>query len=97
MTNDDKPTRGGYRVSSRLLAQKGGAEPLSSTGVPLVLAGDKGRTPTDEEHLTGAVVDATLGLLVERPRGRAPQGPAPLTDLFDPTLIDAARRKTTSF
>ena len=88
----------GYHVLSRLLAKKGGAEPLSKTANPIILANDKGGMQTDGEHLTDAVIDATLELLMEPPRsGRASRGAAPLTDLLDPTLIDAARRKKNDF
>jgi len=95
---DDRPSHSGYHVSSRLLAKKGGAEPLSDRGNPLIIAGDKHRIQTDEEHLTDAVIDATLDILIERPRGgRARQGAAPLTDLLDPALTDVARRKKKFF
>ena len=92
--NDDRPTDSGYKVSNRLLAQKGAAEPLSSTGVPLVLAKEKGPTQNDDEYLTGAVLDATFDILAQPPGSRqTPKGPAPLTDLLDPALIDAARQR----
>ena len=95
---EDRPSHSGYHVSSRVLAKKGGAEPLSNTGNPLILARDKYRTQTDDEHLTGAVINATLDILIPTPRGgRTPQGAAPLTDLLDVTLIDAARRKREHF
>ena len=95
---DDRPNRGGYHVSSRLLAKKGGAEPLSNSGISLILARDKQSLQTDDERLTDAVIDATLDLL-KGPSGggRAPRGAAPLTDLLDPKLIDAARRKMRFF
>ena len=93
MTND-RPARGDYRVSSRLLAKKGGAEPLSNTGSPLILARDKDAAETDETRLTDAVIDATIDVLTEPPgRRRSPQAAAPLTDLLDPALIGAARRQ----
>ncbi len=95
---DDRPSHSGYHVLSRLLAKKGGAEPLLKTGNPLILATDKYGMQSDDEHLTDAVIAATLDILIERPRsGRAPQGAAPLTDLLDPALIDAARRKKNVF
>lgn len=90
---DDRPDRGGYRIASRVFADKGAAEPLPSTGKPVVLATEHRRVPTDDEHLTEAVIDATLDILVERPRrGRAPRGAAALTDLLDPALVGAASR-----
>lgn len=91
--SDDRPTDSGYKISNRLLAQKGAAEPLSSTGVPLVLANIRNRAQTDDEYLTAAVMDATYDILTQPPRSSGPpKGPAPLTDLLDPALIDAARR-----
>ncbi len=95
---DDRQSHSGYHISSRLLAEQGVAEPLSKSGSPLILASDKYGMQTDDEHLTEIVIDATLDILVERPRGgRAPRGAAPLTDLLDPTLIDAARPKKNVF
>lgn len=95
---DDRPGRSTYHVSSRVLARKGGAEPLPTTGKPIVLAAEYHRTATDDEHLTDAVTDATLEILMEPPRkGRAPRGAAPLTDLLDPALIEATRRKRNDF
>jgi hypothetical protein len=95
---DDRPDHSGYHVSSRLLARKGGAEPLSDRGTPLIIAGDKHRIQMDDEHLADAVIDATLDILIERPQGgRARQGAAPLTVLLDPALIEAARRKKKFF
>ena len=84
--------------SSRVLARKGGAEPLSTTGNPLILVRDKHDIQIDDVHLTDAVIDATLDILVAPPRTvRAPQAAAPLTDLLDPKLIGAARRKRDGF
>jgi len=94
MTDNDRSSRSGYRVTSHLLATKGGAEPLSKPGNPFMLVRDNHVVRTDEERLAEAVIDATLDILMEPPPGgRAPRGAAPLTDLLDPKLIDAARRK----
>jgi hypothetical protein len=92
------PGRSGFHVSTRLLAKKGGAEPLPTTGNPIILSDDRQPIQTDGQYLTDAVIDATLDILVEPPRkGRPPQGAASLTDLLDPTLIDSGRRKTDEF
>jgi len=94
MTGDGRSSRSGYRVSTRLLATKGGAEPLSKPGNPFMLVKDNHVVRTDEERLTEAVIDATLDILMEPPSSaKAPRGAAPLTDLLDPKLIDAGRRK----
>ena len=91
--NDDQPRRSPYRVISRLLARKGNAEPLPTTGKPLVLATENHRIPTDDEHLVEAVTDATLEILNEPSRlRRSPRAAAPLTDLFDPALSQAFHR-----
>ena len=95
---DDRPSHSGYHVWSRVLAKKGGAEPLSNTENPLILASDEQVIQTDDQRLTDAVIDATLDILIEPPRsGRAPQGAAPLTDLLDPTLVNALRRPKNIF
>lgn len=91
---DDRAGRRLYRVSSQLLARKGSAEPLSKPGNPFTLVNEGEDVETDETHLTDAVIDATLDLLVDQPpRIRAPRGAASLTDLLDPTLVEAVRRK----
>ena len=97
MTNDG-PGRSGFHVSTRMLAKKGGAEPLPTTGNPVILTSENQPIQTDDQRLTDAVIDATLDILIEPPRrGRAAQGAAPLTDLLDPTLIESARRKMNDF
>ncbi len=97
MTNDG-PGRSGFHVSTRMLAKKGGAEPLPTTGNPVILTSENQPIQTDDQHLMDAVIDATLDILIEPPRKRrSPQGAAPLTDLLDPTLIDSARRKMNDF
>ena len=88
---EDRPSHSGYHVSSRMLAKKGGAEPLSNTGNPLILASSKHVIQTDDERLTDAVVEATLDVLLERPSGGTAKVAASLTDLLDPTLINALR------
>ena len=91
---DDRPAHSGYHVLSRLLAKKGGAEPLPNSGNPVILAREKGALETDDEHLTNAVIEATVNVLVHGPgSGRRPRGAARLTDLLDPGLIDAVRRE----
>jgi hypothetical protein len=91
--SDDPTNRGSYRISSGILAKKGNAEPLSKSAISLILASDKQARETDDERLTGAVVEATLELLVETPGASAKaKSAASLTDLLDPNLINVLRR-----
>jgi hypothetical protein len=49
---------------------------------------------SDDQRLADAIVDATLELLSGPPeRGKRPRGAAALTDLFDPSLTEAGRRR----
>ena len=85
------PNNKNYRLSARLLARKGGAEPLQARGGGLLLSRD---AETPEDELVAAVVNSTLDLLTARPkRGHAPKAPAALTDLIDPTLVDKRRTR----
>ena len=89
---DDLSGRSGYQVSSSLLAKKGNAEPLTKSAISLILANEKHLLPTDDQHLTDTVIDATLDLLSEPSGGIKKKATASLTDLLNPTLINVLRR-----
>ena len=89
---EDPSGRSGYQVSSNLLAKKGNAEPLTKSAISLILANEKHASPTDDQHLTDAVIDATLELLSEPSGEKQKKATASLTELLDPALINVLRR-----
>ncbi len=90
--SSESPNNRNYRLSARLLATKGSAEPLQAKGGGVVLS--RGAEPTEDERLVEAVVGSTLDLLTAcSKRGSSPKAPAALTDLFDPTLAGGIRKQ----
>ena len=90
---EDPTVPGNYRISPSLLAKKGTAEPLSKSGLSLILANEKNAQPSDDRQMTNAVIESTLDLLLDDPgKSAKAKAASPLTDLLDPTLINAVRR-----